>query len=159
MLIYDSLVHIPSTVPAPLIFTYGTTINPQSLSHDSLAENVKPKGNPTTCNIQLNLVLNVPADLDSDPISSYPTLSDYSNSSNDEYYKLIRRTNNNNNKCQSKKSLCDPIKKGIKLTTKLQTAAYKSKVIKFKLHKGTPHLRFCFLSFLNSLKIASSYFK
>ena len=71
ILIYDPLVHIPSTFPSPLIFTYGTIRNPQSPSHESSSEIVKPKGNPTPRNNPPNLVPNVPADPDSDTSSSY----------------------------------------------------------------------------------------
>ena len=63
-------------VPAPLIFTYGTTSDPQSPSHDSSAETMKPKGNPTPRNNPPNMVPNVPADPDSDLISSYSCLLD-----------------------------------------------------------------------------------
>ena len=74
ILIYDPLVHIPSTVPTPLIFTYGAISNSQSPSHESSSEIVKSKGNPTPRHNPPNLVPNVPADPDSDQISSYSSL-------------------------------------------------------------------------------------
>ena len=54
-------------VPTPLIFTYGKTRDPQSPPHDSSAETMKHKGNPTPRNNPPNLVPNVPDYLDSVP--------------------------------------------------------------------------------------------
>ena len=54
-------------VPAPLIFIYGTTRDPQSPSHDSSAETMKPKGNTTPRNNPPNMVPKVPPEPYSDP--------------------------------------------------------------------------------------------
>ena len=80
------LVHTPSTVPAPWIFTYGTSGEPWSSSHDSLVEIVTTKLNPTTRNNPPSPVTNVPSDPDSDSSSSYSSSSDSSYLSDDEYY-------------------------------------------------------------------------
>ena len=50
------------------------------------------------------------------------------------------------------------MKKRAKLIAKLLTAAYKSKVVRFKLDKDPLNFRVYFLSLLNSLKIALSKF-
>ena len=66
------LVHTPSPVPATQIFTYGTASDPT------------PHNNPP------NMLTNIPADPDSDPGLSDSSLSDSSDSFDDEYYKRIR---------------------------------------------------------------------
>ena len=58
----------------------------------------------------------------------------------------------------SKTCLGDLIKECVKLTTKLLKAAYKSKVIMFKLDEDPLQFRVYFLSFMNSLRILSSIF-
>ena len=88
-----------------------------------------------------NLLPSVPADPDSDPGLSDSSLLDSSKSSYYEHSKQIRFTNNNNNKHQSKKRF-DPIKKCANITSKLLTAAYKKKVIKFRLDKYPLHCQF-----------------
>ena len=85
------LVHTHYPVPASPIFTYGTTSDHRSPSHDSSAESVTPKGNPTSYNKPPNPVRKVIADPDSDPSSLDSSLSDSSDSSDDEYYKIRRR--------------------------------------------------------------------
>ena len=79
------LVHTPSPVPASPIFFYGRASYSPSKSHDSSAESLTPKGNPTPRNNSPNMVLNLPSDPDSDPILSDHSLSDSSDSSDDEY--------------------------------------------------------------------------
>ena len=98
-------------VPAPKIFTYGTASDPPLPSHESSAERVTPKGNPTTHKNPPNTVLNVPSDPD-----SYPSLLDTSSlDSNDslenEYYKQRKLAKNNKKKGQSKTCFHDHIKK------------------------------------------------
>ena len=61
--------HSYPPVMTPQIFTYETSDPPLPL-HDSSAESVTPKGNPTLRNNLPNLVPNVPSDPDSDPVSS-----------------------------------------------------------------------------------------
>ena len=58
------LVNIPCQVPAPQIFTYGKSSDPRSTSHDSSAESVTPKGNPTPHNNPPNLLLKIPDEPD-----------------------------------------------------------------------------------------------
>ena len=60
------------------------------------------------------------------------------------------------NKCRSITRFDEPIKKCAKLTAKLLTAAYKSKVVKLKLYEDPVKRRVYFLSFMNSLKIVLS---
>ena len=115
-------VHTTSLVPASPIFTYVAASDPPSPQHDSSAERVTPKVNPTPLNNPPNPVPNVPADPDSDPSLSDSYSSDSSESSHGEYYKRRRLTKNNKNKCQSKTSFDDPIKTIVKLTAKLPTA-------------------------------------
>ena len=62
------LVHIPFTVHAPRIFTYGIESDPRSPLHDSLAESVTHKGNHMPRNNPPNPVPNIPSNPDSDPI-------------------------------------------------------------------------------------------
>ena len=50
----------------------------------------------------------------------------------------------------------ESMKRCAQLTSKLLTAMYKSKVIKFKLEKDPLHHRVYFLSFVDSLKIVLS---
>ena len=64
----------------PRIFTYGTSDTP-SPSHESSAEIVTPKGNPTPRNNPTNLVQNIPADPD-----SYPSFSDSSSLGSSDSY-------------------------------------------------------------------------
>ena len=52
----------------------------------------------------------------------------------------------------------DPIKKCVKLTSKLLTYAYKQKVVKFKLDDYPLHCQVYLLSFTNSIKIVLSTF-
>ena len=78
------LFHSYPPVPAPLIFTYGTS-DPSSPSYESSAESVTSKGNPTQHNNTPNTVLNVTAEPDSDPSpSDYSSLG--SSDSSDDYY-------------------------------------------------------------------------
>ena len=58
----------------------------------------------------------------------------------------------NKNKCWSKTNSDEPIKKCAKLTAKLTTAAYKSKVVGFKLEDDQLHHLVYLLSFIHSLK-------
>ena len=92
---YMKLVHTPSPVhslhfyppiPAPHhtpIFTYGTSYPPSPL-HDFSAESVTPKVNTTPRKTPTNPVPNIPAEPDSDPILSYSSTSESSNSSDNE---------------------------------------------------------------------------
>ena len=68
------LVHTPSPVPAPQMFTYGKSSEPQSQSHEALAESITPKLKPTSRNNPSNLIPNVPDDPDSYPSSSESSL-------------------------------------------------------------------------------------
>ena len=81
------MVHKPSLVPAPVIFTYGSVSDPQSPPHNSSVEIVTPKGNPTTSNNPPNTVPNVPYDPNSAPILSDSSLPELSDSSDNKYYK------------------------------------------------------------------------
>ena len=85
------MLHTPSPVPVPRIFTYGISSDPQSPPHDSSEEILTPKGNYTSHNNPTNPVPKVPEDLDSDPGSSDSSSLDSSDSSDDEYYKQRRR--------------------------------------------------------------------
>ena len=85
----------PSLVIASPIFTYGTVRDSTSPSHDSSAESVIHKVNPTPHNNPPNPVPNVPADTDSDPNFSYSYFLGSSDSSDDEYYKRIIRAKKN----------------------------------------------------------------
>ena len=58
-----------------------------SSSGDLSSESVTPKVIPNTRNNPPNLVLYVPAEPDSEPSFSYSSLSESSDSSEDEYYK------------------------------------------------------------------------
>ena len=127
------LVHTPFLVPASPIFNYVTASDPQSPSHDSLAESVTQKVNPTPRNNNHNLVPNVPDDPDSDPSLSDSSLLGSSYSSDDKYHQIRLRAKKNKNKRQSKTRFSEPIKKCPKLTAKLLTNAYKPKVVNFKL--------------------------
>ena len=69
-------------------------------------------------------------------------LSDDSGSSDDSHYRRKRR----NNKKHQKE---DPIKLGATLTAKLPTAAYKSKIIKFKMDEDPLQRRIYFLTFID----------
>ena len=106
----------------------------------------------------MNPVPNLTADPDSDPSLSDSYLSESSESLDDEYYKQRRRTKKDINKFRSKMCFNDPIKKCAKLTTKVLTSEYKSKVIDFKLDKDPLQRWFYLLSFLSSLKIVLSQF-
>ena len=53
----------------------------------------------------------------------------------------------------------NPTKNCAKLTTKLITAMYKSKVVKFKLDEDTIQHQVYFLSFMNSLKKIITIFR
>ena len=123
--------HLHLTVPSPQIFTYRTS-DPPSTLHNSSEESVTPKRITKPINNPPNLVPNLPSDPDSDPDSSDSSLSVFSDSSGDKYYKQRQLMKNNKNKCRSKKRF-DHINKCAKLTAKLFTYAYKSKVVKFKL--------------------------
>ena len=63
---------------------------------------------------------------------------------------------NNKKKLRSKTRFDDPIKNCAKLTDKLLTAAYKSKVIRLKLDEDQLQRRIYFLSLMNLLKIVLS---
>ena len=115
------LVHTPSMIPAPQIFTYRTASDPRLPSHDSSSEIVTPKLNHTPRNNPPNTVPNVPTDLDSDSTLSYSSSLDPYDSSDNKYYKRRRRAKNNNNKRQSKTSFNNPIKKCANVTAKLIT--------------------------------------
>ena len=73
--------------------------------HDSSEESVTPKFSPTPLNNPPKLAQNIPAELDSDPILSDSSLSDLSDSSDDDYSKLIPHMKTNIIKCRSKNSL------------------------------------------------------
>ena len=89
------LVHTPYLVPAPRIFTYGTAIEPQSPSYDSSEKSVTPKGNPTPRNNPPNPVTNIPYEPYSEPILSDYSLTDSSESSDDECDKIRQLSKNN----------------------------------------------------------------
>ena len=74
-----NLMHTPSPLPVPQIFTYGTASDPQSPPYDSSAESVTPKGNNTPHKDPTNPVRNVP----DDPSSSDSSSLDSSDSSDD----------------------------------------------------------------------------
>ena len=63
------------------------------------------------------------------------------------------------NKCQSKNCSNCPIKHFAKLTTKILTALYKPKVIKFKLDEDPLQSRVYLLSIIDLLIIVLSQFK
>ena len=86
------------SVTTPRTFTDGTS-DPPSPSHDSSAETVTPKGNPTPRKNPPNPVTNVPADPDSYPGSSYSSWSNSFDSSEDDYSKQVKCMKNNKNKC------------------------------------------------------------
>ena len=69
-------VHTPHSVLASPIFTYWRASDPLSLLHDYSAESITPTGNTNTCGNPPNPVTNLPADPDSDPSSSYSSLSE-----------------------------------------------------------------------------------
>ena len=77
---------------------------------------------------------------------SSDSLSSNSDSSDDSEY--IRKRHKNKNHWKN-----DPIKLCKKLTEKLLTTTYKSKIIKFKLDKDLLQRRIFFLTFLESLDI------
>ena len=104
------------------------------------------------------MVPNVPTEPNSDPIFAGSSLLDSSDSSDDEYYKRISYAKKNKNKRQSKMSFNDPIKNCAKLTAKQLTAAYKSKVVKFKLVEDPQQCRVYLLSFISSFKCLLSKF-
>ena len=141
--IYDSYdIHaidkiLASPVNSPVqysrIFNYVSASDPLWPPYDSSAESETHRVNTKTRNNPPNLVTNVPSDPYSDQSLSYSSLSESYDSSEDGYYKQKRRAKNDKNKCRSKMCFDDPIKKCTKLTAKLLTAAYKSKVITFKL--------------------------
>ena len=112
---------------------YESARDPTLPSHDSSAESVTPKGIPNPCNNPTNPLPYVPDDLDSDPSLSDSSSSDSSDSSDGDYYNQRQLAKKDKNKRQSKMRFGDPIKKYVKLTNKLPTSAYKSKVVKFKL--------------------------
>ena len=67
------MVHTTSPVSSSPIFTYVTTSDPRSSSHDSLSESVITKGNPKPHNNPPNPVPKIPDEPDSDPgLSDYP---------------------------------------------------------------------------------------
>ena len=78
--------------------------------HDPSAEIATPKRNPKPRNNPPNIVSYEPADPDSDPSLSDFSLSDSSDSLDDDYYKQRRRAKNYKNKRRSKMSFDDPIK-------------------------------------------------
>ena len=82
-MILASLVHSP--VHASPIFTYGSTSDPPSLPHDSLAEIVTPKGNHKPRENPPNTVPNLPAELDPEPSWSDYSSSESSDSSDNDY--------------------------------------------------------------------------
>ena len=146
------LVLTPPSVPASPIFYYGIASDPPSPSHDSSSESVTPKLNPLPRNNPPNMVPNITVEPDSDPISSYSSLSDSYDSSDNEYYKRIQRAKKHKNKRRSKTCFDDSIKKRATITSNLLIFGYKSKNIKFKLDEGPLQRWFYFLSFMNSLK-------
>ena len=83
--ILDYSVHYP--VPASQIFLYGSASDPLSLLHDSSSEIVTPKVIPNQCSNPPNPLPYIPADPDSDPSFSDSSLSNSSDSSENEYYK------------------------------------------------------------------------
>ena len=124
---------VHSTVHISPIFSYESASAPPSPSRESPAEIMKPKGNPNPCNSPPNPLPNVPADSDSDPISSDSPSSKSYDSLDDNYYKKIRHAKKDKNKRHSKTCFGDPINNWAKLAAKLITAAYKSELIKFTL--------------------------
>ena len=77
--------------------------------------------------------------------------SDYDSSDNSDY-----RCKRHNNNIHWKK---DPIKLCARLTAKLLTTAYKSKIIKFKMDEDLIQRRICFLDFLESLEMIFFQYK
>ena len=145
------LVHTTSPLSAPQIFTYGTKSEPLSPSHDSSAESVTPKVNPTPHNNPPNQVPNVPDEPYSYPSSSYSSLSDSSDSSDDYSYKRGQRRKNNKNKFRSETRFHDPIKNCANITTNLLNAPYKSKTTRFNLDEDPLKCQVHLLSFMRSL--------
>ena len=140
---------VHSLLHTSLIFTYWSASDPPSPSHDSSAESVTSKGNPKPSKNPPNLVPNVPDDPYSDPSLSDSSSSESSDSSDDEYYKQRQHSKKEKNKHQSKTLFSDPIKNCAKLASKLLTAAYKSKVVKFKLDNDPLQRRVYFISLLD----------
>ena len=81
--------------------------------------------------------------------SSDPSLSDDSELSDDSDYRHKRRKRKSNWEK-------DPIKLCARLTKKLLTTAYKSKIIRFKMDEDPLQRRINFLTFVESLKIIFS---
>ena len=84
--------------------------------------------------------------------SSYPSLSDNFDSSNDSHYRRKRRKN-------KKHREKDPIKLCATLTEKLLTIAYKSKTIRFKIDGDPLQHRIYFLTFIDSLDLIFSQYR
>ena len=81
--------------------------------------------------------------------SSDPSSSDDSDSSDDSYYRRKRRKK----KIRRKN---DPIKLCARLTKKLLTEAFKSKIIRFKMDEYPLQRRIYFLTFVESLEMIFS---
>ena len=113
------------------------------------------KVNPNPCKNPPNTVPYIPADPDSDPSFSDYSLSESSESSDNEYYKWIRGAKKDKNKLWSKTRSDDPIKKCVNITAKILIAAYKSNFVK---DEDSLQCRVYFLFFMNSLKIVLSPF-
>ena len=98
-----------------------------------------------------NMVLQIPADPDSDPFFHIILCRIHLN----HVTKIIKRrqcTKKNKNKLRSKTHFSNPIKKCAKLTDKMLIAAYKSRLIIIKLDQNPLQQRVYFLSFVTSLK-------
>ena len=152
----ESPIHSP--VQDSPIFTNGGGNELPSPPHDSSEERVTYRGNPNPHGNPPNPVPNTPYYPDSDPSLSDSSSPESSDSSDDEYYKQRRYEKRDKNKLWSKMSFYEPIKNCAKLTAKLLTATYKSKIIRLKLDKEPLQHRVYLLSFMNSLKIVLSKF-
>ena len=121
--------------------------------HDSSAERVTPKGNSKPRSNPPNKLPYVPAEPDSEPISSDSSSSESPDSLEDAYYKQRQRAKKEKKKHWSKKRLDDSIRKRAKITANILAAAYKLKYIKFKLDEDKLQYWIYLPYLMNSLKI------
>ena len=121
----------------PCNFAYGMQFPsyPPPPSYDqSSPTSITPIGNSTPRNNPPKPVPQIPNEPDSDPSSSYSSSPNSSYSSDSEhsgYSKQIQRTCK---KRWNKRHNNDPIKKCIKLTSKLLKSVYNSNVTRYKLY-------------------------
>ena len=97
----------------------------------------------------------VPEDPYSDLSSSDPSLRNYDSSNNTNY----KRRRSNKNKKDWKHKKWEPIKLCTKLTAKLLTPAYKSKVPVFKLDEDALQHRIYFFTFMEPQEMIFSKYK